>query len=120
MILSNIAIIEALDRGCFAVDPHPGKEPSAAPFNTSALDLRLGNEVNIPKTGAAPIQLDLRKSGIARFLADHRETRTITEDQPYSLKPNRFVLTNTREKVSFPLSTPDGTGLAGRVEGKSS
>lgn len=121
MILSNVAIIEALDKGLFFVDPRPGGEPSAPPFNTSAIDLRLGTEVNIPKTGHAPIQLDLRKGGIARFLADHCETRTIAEDQPYSLAPNRFILTNTLETVSLPLNaSSEGIVLAGRVEGKSS
>jgi dCTP deaminase len=95
MILSNIAILDALDRGLFAVDPAPGRDVSAAPFNTSALDLRLGQEVNVPVTAFSPIQMDLRKGGIARFLAEHCEVRTITEEQPYSLRPNRFVLTNT-------------------------
>jgi dCTP deaminase len=120
MILSNLAIIEALAKGHFSVDPSPGTDASAAPFNTSALDLRLGREINIPDTAGSPIQLDLRNGGIARFLAQHCNTKTITEDQPYSLQPHRFILANTLERVSFPLETSDGTVLAARVEGKSS
>jgi dCTP deaminase len=74
----------------------------------------------VPKTGGSPIQLDLRKGGIARFLADHCEVRHIDDDQPYSLRYGRFVLASTHERVAFPLDPPAEPILAARVEGKSS
>jgi dCTP deaminase len=120
MILSNLAIMEALKKGLFSVTPPPQGDVSAAPFNTSALDLRLGSEINIPATGGNPIQLDLSQGRIAPFLAKHCEKKILAKDQPYSLQPNRFILANTLETVSFPLDTADGTVLAARVEGKSS
>lgn len=121
MILSNVAILEALSKGLFSVEPLSGNDPSAAPFNTSALDLRLGSEINVPRTGDAPFQLDLRKPGIAGLLAKHCEVRRLDEDQPYSLRPNKFVLATTMERVAFPID-PDAekVTLAARVEGKSS
>jgi dCTP deaminase len=120
VILSNVEIVEALKKGLFSIDPQPPGDPSAPPFNTSALDLRLGNEINVPKTGGSQIQLDLRKGGIARFLADHCEVRHIDDDQPYSLRYGRFVLASTHERVAFPLDPPAEPILAARVAGKSS
>lgn len=40
MILSNQAILQAMAEGAFSIDPIAGKDPSSAPFNTSAIDLR--------------------------------------------------------------------------------
>lgn len=74
----------------------------------------------MPKTGDAPIQLDLRKPGIAALLAKHCEVRRLHEDQPYSLRPGRFLLASTLERVSFPIEGAGETTLAARIEGKSS
>jgi len=120
MILSNVAILEALNKGLFSVEPLSGQDPSAPPFNTSALDLRLGPEINVPRTNEAPIQLDLRKPGIAALLRKHCDVLRISEDQPFSLRPHRFVLGMTMELVRFPLGGPQTLSLAARIEGKSS
>lgn len=120
MILSNVAILEALKQGLFLVDPLLGTDPSAPPFNTSAIDLRLGDEINVPRTGEAPFALDLRKPGITGLLAKHCEVRHLDLDQPYSLRPNRFLLATTLERVRFPIDGPSDVSLAARVEGKSS
>lgn len=63
--------------------------------------------------------MDLRKPGIAAFLATNSDTVTTSHDQPYVLERNKFVLANTIERVGFPLKS-DATCYAARVEGRSS
>jgi dCTP deaminase len=118
MILSNTAILEAIDRGALAIEPLAGKDPSAPPFNTSAVDLRLGTEILVPQANY-PLALDLRKPGISYFLHQHSKRRVISDDQPYTLKNGTFVLGNTMEKVDFPILEGQQCYSA-RVEGKSS
>jgi dCTP deaminase len=121
VILSNVEIARALQDKRFLIEGlDNATDPTKAPFNTSAVDLRLGTELIIPKS-QDPVQLDLHKGGIAAFLHRNSERRQMQPDQPYSLKRNVFVLANTREMVDFPLSgSPDSTSYAARVEGKSS
>jgi dCTP deaminase len=118
MVLSNVEIIRCLDAGLFSIEPLAGRDPTQAPFNTSAVDLRLGDEVLVPDE-VAPIQLDLRMPGIAQFWAMHSKAHTITEAQPLSLKPNKLVLAKTLEAVDFPLNA-EGDCFSARVEGRSS
>lgn len=118
MILSNVEIVKALGEKQFEIDKLAGSDPSKPPFNTSAVDLRLGDEILVPEANA-PVQLDLRKPGIAPFWAKHSTTHKITSDRPYTLKPNQLVLGKTLEKVNFPL-LDSGTCYSARVEGKSS
>src|ERR1700742_4232457 len=117
MVLSNVEIVNAINRKDFAIEGLGSLDPSEPPFNTSAVDLRLGKEVIVPKS-IAPVQLDLRKPNIAGFWAQNSEKFTIRDEQPFVLKPHTFVLANTVEKVRFPLS--DGQCYSARVEGKSS
>ena len=119
MILSNVEIIKGLDQKLFEISPLAGTDPSKPPFNTSAIDLRLGDEILEPDPSAAPVQLDLRKSGIAKYWASHSKALKISERQPYSLIPNLLVLAKTLEKVSFPLLSSE-ICYSARVEGKSS
>jgi len=117
MILSNRDIIECVDKGVFDIDPLAGKDPTKAPFNTSAVDLRLSNQIQVPQNN--PAALDLRKPGIAAFLAKISKKIIITDDQAHTLKPRDFVLGQTLEKVNFSL--PAGNFCySARVEGKSS
>ena len=102
MILSNINIIECIDKGLISISPFPNKNRLESPFNTSAIDLRLGNEILLPSKDT-PVALDLRDKGIANFIAKNSKRFTITEEQPYTLKANEFILGNTLEFVSFPL-----------------
>lgn len=130
MILGNEALLDGLRQGWFRVDG-PGinwatARPDEPPFNTSALDLHLGEIVQEPRQGA-PVAIDLsEKRHVATFLAEQCDSHTLTPKQPYLLRPRTFVLAATRERVAFPyrisksLSMPGVTTFAGRVEGKSS
>jgi len=118
LILSNSDIIRCLDDGDFFIGPLDGKDPSQPPFNTSAIDLRLGNEILLPSEDT-PVQLDLRKPGIAKFIGNNSSSITITDKQPYELTKGEFVLGKTLETVDFPIHM-SGLCYSARVEGKSS
>jgi dCTP deaminase len=78
----------------------------------------LGSEIAYFKDGLA-VNIDLRLGSFADLFGPNSHARTITEDQPYSLGPHKFVLGKTMERVELPL-IDDGPCLAARVEGKSS
>lgn len=124
MILSNISIHEALDRGWIRITPEPSPRLKVeggpkCPFQTSSVDLRLGSEIAFFREGI-PALVDLRKGDFNAMFAPLSETRTLTEDQPFVLRPGKLVLGKTHERVQLPLQ-PEGTvSLAARVEGKSS
>ncbi len=117
MILSNSEIANCLKQKKFSINGLDNTDPTQRPFNTSAVDLRLANEIVIPD-GNTPTQLDLSQGNIAEFLSKHSKSRTISEDQPYSLVHGKFVLARTREQVDFPISGNEF--YSARVEGKSS
>jgi dCTP deaminase len=117
MILSNRDIIDNIGKGIFNIDPLAGKDPTKAPFNTSAVDLRLNRQIQIPQKN--PVALDLRKQGIASFLAKNSNSLIISNEQPYTLAPSGFVLAQTLEKVDFSLVAGNFC-FSARVEGKSS
>lgn len=124
MILSNVGIHEALDKGWLKLSPEPQprrrtEHGPKCPFQTSAVDLRLGTEVAFFKEGI-PAQIDLRKGDFNTMFAPLSETRTLTDDQPFVLRPNKLVLGKTLERVELPLQSQDAPSLAARVEGKSS
>lgn len=119
MILSNVEIVRCLNEGLFSISPMAGKDPTTSPFNTSAVDLRLGDEILVPDDKSAPVQLDLSKSGIAQYWAKHSKSLKITNHQPFSLTPNKLVLARTFETVNFPLNNT-GICYSARVEGRSS
>lgn len=77
MILSNVEIIRCLESGAFSISPLAGTDPTQSPFNTSAVDLRLGDEILVPDE-STPVQLDLRQSGIAQFWAKHSVSDSLT------------------------------------------
>ncbi len=123
MILSNVAIHEALDSKRLLIAPNPvPRDPMApdCPYQTSAVDLRLSSEISVYQQGKAPVLIDLRSGGFAKLGASVMEPRQLTEDQPFVLEPNRFILGRTLERVGLPLSTEADNSLAARVEGKSS
>ena len=124
MILSNAAIQTALDKGWLKLTTEPNPRTSAdpkvkCPYQTSAVDLRLGNEIAFFKTGIA-FNIDLRKGDFNNAFGPNSETRIITDEQPFVLRPNKLVLGKTLERVELPLLPDDGVSLAARVEGKSS
>jgi dCTP deaminase len=125
MILSNVDIQRALDDKRLVITPEPTPRfPTAGaadcPYQTSAVDLRLGEELSVYRSHRQPVIIDLRDGGFAKFGAAAMEPLRLTPDQPFLLQPRRFVLGRTHERVELPLhGTPDSS-LAARVEGKSS
>jgi len=119
MILSNVEILRGLRERLFTIDNLAGDDPAQAPFNTSAVDLRLGEEIVIPEADS-PVQLDLTKPGIAKFWQKHSSKRIISKDQPFSLTQGQFILARTIERVDFPLHENRDIIYSARVEGKSS
>ncbi|MEA2666772.1 MAG: dCTP deaminase [Candidatus Eremiobacteraeota bacterium] len=118
MILSNVKIVEAIERELISIAPLPHLRPGDASFNTSAIDLTLGDEILVPREGAN-ITFALREKFSPDFLERNWHSVTITEDQPFKLKPNVLVLGRTAERVRFPVIS-DGPTYSARVEGRSS
>ena len=122
MILSNVNIHQALDRKWLIIDPEPSprrKQGTAdCPFQTTAIDLRLGNEIAYFKEGL-PISIDLARGSFADLFGPNSFSHQLTEHQPYSLNPGKLVLGKTLERVELPL-IEEAPCLAARVEGKSS
>ena len=123
MILSNTRIHEALDRGWIRIVPEPAPRFPAevgdeCPYQTTAVDLRLGREVSWLKPGLAA-GVDLQRGKFTDLFAAFSESRTISHEQPFALQPGQFVLARTWESIELPLLT-DAPCLAARVEGKSS
>ncbi|MEL6340996.1 MAG: dCTP deaminase [Myxococcota bacterium] len=117
-----MSVFEALDSRRLILDPEPAPRlPSAgeeSPYATSAVDLRLANEVAWLKDGI-PANVDLRSGRFHSLFSSNSEQRRIEQDQPYALGPNKLVLGKTLERVTLPLDC-EGHCLAARVEGKSS
>lgn len=115
---------QALDAGRLIIDPEPlprtGTENSSVkcPYQTSAVDLRLGDEVSYFTEGL-PINIDLRRGSFASLFGPNSSAHKITAETPFALEPQKFVLSTTFERVSLPL-IQDQIPLAARVEGRSS
>ena len=124
MILSNIEIHRALDDKRLVIQPEPlprlpiNEKDSNCPYQTSSVDLRLGDEISYFKSDLA-LNINLTRGGFAKLFGPNSEQRKITTEQPYLLKPHHFVLGKTLEVVSLPIVS-EGTCLAARIEGKSS
>ncbi|MCH8315508.1 MAG: dCTP deaminase [Planctomycetes bacterium] len=123
MILSNVSIHKAIDNGWLTIEPEPSpRTPSngdpECPYNTSAVDLRLGREIAWFRDDMA-FSIDLKQGDFRRLFAQNSVLRKLDDDQPFQLRPQRLVLGKTLEKVTLPI-IDDGTCLAARVEGKSS
>jgi dCTP deaminase len=124
MILSNAEIQNALDKGHLIIDPEPSPRKLTAgrecPYQTSSVDLTLGNEISFfnPKR-MPPVTVDLRKGKFVDLFVPHSSNIIISEEQPYVLANGVLVLAKTNEKVTFPL-LDSGCCLAARIEGKSS
>lgn len=122
MILSNTALQEALDESRLIITPEPSpREPtedSECPYQTTAVDLALADEIAYFKEGLA-LDINLSQGGFANLFGPNSETRTLTHEQPFVLRPNRMVLGRTRETVTLPFNEIEPV-LAARVEGRSS
>ncbi len=124
MILSNIEIHRALDDKRLVIQPEPlprlptTDKDSNCPYQTTSVDLRLGDEISYFRDDLA-LNINLTRGGFAKLFGPNSEQRRITTEQPYLLKPNHLVLGKTLGRVELPIVS-EGTCLAARVEGKSS
>ena len=123
MILSNVEIHKALDERRLIIDPEPlPRIPTAGaddcPYQTSAVDLRLAEEVSYFKEGL-PLDINLSRGGFARLFGPMSDSFRLSAGQPFVLRPNHLVLGRTLERVELPI-VEGGQSLAARVEGKSS
>lgn len=122
MILSNVEIHRALDQGRLVIDPEPYPrlpgEGVDCPYQASAVDLSLGDEISWMKDNPS-FNIDLRRGGFAQLFGPYSERCNISNEQPYMLAPGRLVLGKTHERVALPIGE-DGKCLAARIEGRSS
>lgn len=124
MILSNSAIFIALDEKRLVIEPEPApRDPNDAPdadwpYGTTAVDLRLGDEISWFNEGLA-VNIDLRRGNFAQLFGPNSTSRKISEEQPFVLMPGKLVLANTLERVELPI-IEGMPALAARVEGRSS
>ncbi len=124
MILSNLSLQKALDNKWLVIEPEPRPRQKIdasdgnCPYQTSAVDLRLGNEIAWFKEGL-PVNIDLRRGSFADLFGPNSVSRTITDDQPFSLAPQKLVLGKTLERIELPI-IEGAPCLAARVEGRSS
>ena len=122
MILSNQSLFEALDSGRLVIRPEPGPrlsdETHRSPFQTTAVDLRLGDTISRFAPGLA-FNIDLRRGSFSSMFAANSTSVTLTQEQPYALEPGKFVLGRTLEWIELPIQA-DRPCLAARVEGRSS
>ena len=106
------------------IEPEPmPRQPTGAvgvdcPYQTTSVDLRLGDQISYFKEGL-PLDINLSRGGFARLFGPMSESQVISSGQPFVLRPNRLVLGRTLEKVTLPIAV-EGASLAARVEGKSS
>jgi dCTP deaminase len=123
MILSNVEIQHAIDAGQLVLDPEPlprrpGPDGATCPYQTSAVDLQLGDEISYLRDGL-PLDINLGRGGFANLFGPNSIRQKLTVEQPFVLRPGRLVLGRTHQRVELPISN-DGSCLAARVEGKSS
>lgn len=79
MILSNVEIHRALDEGRLVIQPEPAPRipdgESDCPYQTTAIDLRLANEVSYFREGL-PLDINLRQGGFASCSATIRKLKS--------------------------------------------
>lgn len=124
MILSNVAIQNALDDGDLVITPEPlprrpATDGARCPYDTTTVNLRLADRLHVAPARPPAMTFDLRRGGIATLLSKVYEACVIDPTGGYSLQPGTFVLGQTIERVQLPIR--DGRPpLAARVEGRSS
>lgn len=115
-ILGNIAFRDALAGGKLVIEPRPPEER----IGTSAIDLTLAGEFQRWRQPNAGMEMTIDPSAAGfsfqSIAATHLERHPAEEDGSVVLKPGKFLLGRTVERVELPL----GSGFAGRVEGRSS
>jgi len=122
MILANVSIQNAIDSGALVIRPEPApRKPDGdpeCPYQTTAVDLTLGEEICWIKEGL-PITVDLRKGGFNKLFGPNCERRTLPLDEAHVLQPGKFILARSHEWIELPVREKE-PWLAARVEGRSS
>jgi dCTP deaminase len=128
MILSNVELHKALDSGRLVIRPEPSprfpsKDQEDCPYDTHAVDLRLGPKISVPK--ALPVAVDLTQKGsLSEFITQNSEEIVLAKDRGHRLDQGQFVLASTREYLMLPIDHPENLAsqvcLGARIEGKSS
>ena len=112
-LLSDQEIKSLLNSGRLIIDPNPGSEA----YSPSTVDLTLSNrfrEIKGPESSSLNLSIDLDSSASAmEALSEISKEVTVEAGESYELKPGRFVLGWTRERIVLP------DFLAARVEGRS-
>jgi dCTP deaminase len=126
MILSNIDMQKAMDSGRLVIRPKPTPlrptKDQKCPYDTHAVNLRLGNEISIPLSG--PFSFDLMQGGdLTQFISRNSE-KIVIPKTGYPLERLHFALGLTFEYIELPIDHPDnvkdGVCLSARIEGRSS
>jgi dCTP deaminase len=132
VILSNIAIHEALDDGRLVIAPEPSPRlPSldgpSSPYQTTSVDLTLSNLLQVPKDEDLAVNIDLRQAErVAGTLSLLSNTEEIHAQHGFLLQPGKLVLGRTAENVrlalpsEYEVTARNKPCLAARIEGKSS
>ncbi len=112
MIYSKQNIVTALDEGVLEISP----APESGMFDTSAVDLRLGNQFTTfaNSNAGSGIIVTIGESQAEQIARQRGTIVEIEQDGYLELNAGEFVLGWTMESVRFPRN------LAARVEGKSS
>jgi dCTP deaminase len=98
-MLSDKDIIKALDEGLLSISPFDEKQ-----LRPAGISFHLGKEILIPK----PMKLiDLKKNEYINY-----NKKEISEDKPFIIQPQQFVLGHTEEIIS--VSTKLGFIIEGR------
>lgn len=123
MILSNVEIHRAIDEGRLVISPEPQPrlttDRQKSPYQTTAVDLRLGHEISFFKDGR-PFDINLNRGDFSSLFGPNSDTETLTAKRPFVLDPGKLVLGKTLERIALPLQPEGKVSLAARVEGKSS
>lgn len=96
--LSDVSIMEAMERGHLTIDPWDEKL-----LQPSSVDVTLGTSWLIPMDLPSPVSVRLRDGAYTEL-----------EVNKFTLAPGQFVLATTHEVVTL------GTNIAAKFEGKSS
>ncbi len=104
MVLSDRTIKEEIEKGRIVIRPF---DPSC--IQPASVDVHLHHQVRVFEGRSYTLPIDPRKA-----VDDRTQLREISEDRPFELQPEEFVLGSTLEYIALP---PD---IVGRLEGKSS
>ena len=123
MILSNREMHRALDEGRLGITPEPlprtAQGTQKSPYDSHTVNLTLLNSISIPLAGKyAYDQSD--PGSQADFQRRNSKQITLTDEQPYPLPPNVFILAMTCEVIRLPIPANGDICLGARVEGRSS